>query len=390
MKMFRWSYVLPKLPSLLFQRRMRFDFEYLPHQVRGLAARKVRNFLIAGLNQVFLPARPLGYPVIAQVEPVNFCNLSCPLCLTTSATQSRPPRILRFPVFRSFMDEIGEYLLLMVLWNWGEPFLNPEIFRMIAYAKSKGVVVHSSTNANIPWSEDEVEALVDSGLDSLVIAVDGASSETYREYRIGGNLELVWRNVELLVRMKKRKKSLTPRLNVRFVVMRHNEHELDRVRERAREQEVDYFSIKSVDLPSDRGTDLDRVHIPRNEEYHRYEYVRGSFERKPRTFTCMRPWKRITLQAGGEIVACEYDYRNECSFGTIGEASSASTVWKGDRSAEFRRNFHLGNNGFPFCVTCPYKNMVQESCILERMFLTHSGPGPAGGRSTPSEVTAGA
>jgi hypothetical protein len=84
MKIFSISDVVPQLPNIFFRRRMKFYFELLPFEVKGLSARKIRNFFLAGLNQFFLPSKPLGHPVIAQVEPTNFCNLSCPLCLTTS------------------------------------------------------------------------------------------------------------------------------------------------------------------------------------------------------------------------------------------------------------------------------------------------------------------
>ena len=78
MKIFSIRDVVPQLPNIFFRRRMKFYFELLPFEVKGLSARKIRNFFLAGLNQFFLPFKPFGYPVIAQVEPTNFCNLSSP------------------------------------------------------------------------------------------------------------------------------------------------------------------------------------------------------------------------------------------------------------------------------------------------------------------------
>jgi hypothetical protein len=165
MQIFNFRDVIPEIPNLFFQRRFRFNFEMLPYEVKGLSLKKVMNFFVAGLNQFILPSKPLGYPVIAQVEPANFCNISCPLCLTTSETNSRPRGLLSFNSFKNVIDELGDYLLLIILWNWGEPFLNPEIYRMIEYAKIKNIVVHSSTNGNLKFDDEKAERLVDSGLD---------------------------------------------------------------------------------------------------------------------------------------------------------------------------------------------------------------------------------
>ena len=203
MKIFKFSKILPQIPNLLFRKRLNFEFELLPFEANNLTIKKRLNFFIAGLNQFLLPSHPLGYPVVAQIEPTNFCNLSCPLCLTTSENQSRPRASLSYGTFKNFIDQVGDYLLLIVLWNWGEPFLNPDIFKMISYAKSKNILIHSSTNGNVQFSEEKAERLVKSGLDSLIFAVDGTTQKTYSKYRKGGNLELVLANIRTIVKIKK-------------------------------------------------------------------------------------------------------------------------------------------------------------------------------------------
>ena len=224
---------------------------------------KKANFFVAGLNQYLTPARPLGYPVIAQVEPANYCNLKCPLCLTSTVTKSRNPALLSFEAFQRFIDECGDYLLHLIFWNWGEPFLNPDLFRMIAYAKRKGIIVHTSTNGNVPLDEAQTEALVDSGLDSLVVAVDGATQETYEKYRIGGRLDVVLSNIQKIVRIRSRKGSASPIINMRFVVMRHNESEIPQARILAQKLGVDYFSLKSVICTLKEGANWISPTLPR-------------------------------------------------------------------------------------------------------------------------------
>ena len=304
----------------------------------------------------------------AQVEPTNVCNLSCSLCLGTLEKDTPPRTMLSFDTFRRFIDEIGDYLLLIVLWKWGEPFLNTDIFDMIAYAKSKNILVHSSTNGNVKFDDEKADKLVDCGLDSLVFGVDGATQETYSKYRKGGNLEHVVANIKAIVSAKKRNNSKTPRLTLRFVVMKHNENELPLVRQLAEKLKVEYFTLRTSDLPSVFGEDVDRIFAPVTRKYRRYEYEAGTFKRKRRSFACMRPWKRLTLDVSGEIIPCEFDYRNLYSFGSMNAEQSAVNIWKGDTAQNFRRNFNLGNNDLYFCKECTCKNMVMDDCAVEEIY----------------------
>jgi len=366
MKIFKFKAVLPQIPNLLFRGRMKFKFELLPFEARDIPWKKKWNFLVAGLNQFFLPARPWGYPVTAQVEPANICNLQCSLCFTTSQTGSRPSALLPFETFKRFIDDVGDYLLVMVLWNWGEPFLNPDIFKIIQYAASKNILVHTSTNGNVMFDDETADKIVDSGLNSLVFGVDGATPETYKKYREGGDLERVKENIRAVVRAKKRKASPNPLLNLRFVAMKHNEQELPLVKEMAHELGVDFFSIKSVDMPPGLGENLEQMYRPENEKYRRYEYFDGAYIHKKKPFVCMRPWKRITLDALGQLISCEYDYKDQHSFGSIanGNANSTLEVWRSQAAQTFRRHFAKGHNDFYHCKACTYKDIRTEECNI--------------------------
>lgn len=369
MNIFKIRDVAPQLPALFFKGQFDFEFELLPYRARKIGLRKAANFFLAGLNQYVLPSRPLGFPVIAQIEPANVCNLSCPLCLTSSINQSRKPAIMPLETFKKIIDDCGDYLLLIILWNWGEPFLNPHLIEMIAYAKARGIVVHTSTNGNIPLDEAQVEALVDSGLDSLVVAADGARQETYEKYRQNGRLDRVILNMKNIIRVRNAKGKTTPRINMRFVVMRHNEAEIEEARSLARTLGVDFFTLKTVDMHPDEGLDLDKLYAPEKSDYRRYEYDRGTFQRKERPFVCMRPWKRITLDVSGEVIPCEYDYRNTHSFGNI-DPEGALNTWKSKVSKDFRRVFNKGHNDFYLCRNCTYKNSVADDCTVERFRIT--------------------
>ena len=86
----------------------------------------------------------------------------------------------------------------------------------------------------------------------------------------------------------------------------------------------------------------------------------------------MRPWKRIMIDALGEIIPYEYDYRNLHSYGTLNREQSALSIWKGEKAAKFRKKFNLGNNDFYLCKDCTYKDMVPDDCVVERIQLNRT------------------
>ena len=88
----------------------------------------------------------------------------------------------------------------------------------------------------------------------------------------------------------------------------------------------------------------------------------------------MRPWKRIAIDALGEVISCESDYKNRHSFGNINNETPVMSVWKSSSSREFRKRFNLGNNEFYLCKKCTYKDRVADDCIVEKIVLDRKSP----------------
>ena len=362
---FRPANVIPQIFNVLVRRRLEFDFERVPYVAENISFKKLVNLFLHGLNQYLKPTRPIGVPVIAQVEPVNTCDLSCPLCLTTSVTGSRTRTVMDFETFKRFIDEVGDYLLLIILWGWGEPFLNRDIYKMIEYAKEKNILIHCSTHASLKKFDDEkAERLVASGLDTLIVAVDGATQESYEKYRVGGDLELVQKNIRTIVRAKKERGAATPRLVFRFVVMSHNEHELPLMRKMAEELEVDFMSLRALFTSPVLERDLSQPFIPEGLKYHPAPPKPSGEACGKDGFKCMRPWKRFTLMAGGEVVSCEFDHKVAHSFGRLNDEKSALGLWRGQAAKAFRGAFNMGWNDFYHCQNCSYKDMNVEQCAV--------------------------
>jgi len=216
----------------LATRQVRIECDRIPYHFHNVPLKKLLNWILVEISIYFKPEHPWGWPTHLQIEPTNRCNLRCALCPVT-AGMDRPNGHMDLNVYKKIVDEIGDYVFLILLWDWGEPFLNPSIYEMISYAKQKGIKLVSSTNGHLFKDGEQAARLVASGLDSIIFAVDGISQETYELYRQGGSLESVLQGIRTVVARKRNLKSRTPLINLRFIVMKHR-HEFEHGRSFAR------------------------------------------------------------------------------------------------------------------------------------------------------------
>lgn len=185
--------------------------------------------------------RAPALPYQLQVEPTSLCNLRCPLCPAGLRTMTRKTGHMPLELFESLVDDMAPYLLLLVLWEWGEPLLNPAFPDMVRAATERGIRTITSTNAHFFADEDYVVRLLRSGLSTIIVAVDSLDQKSYERYRQGGNLSRALTGLSNLVRLKRQLRSPTE-VNLRMVVTRHTEHELDAMRAFARRAKVDRLS----------------------------------------------------------------------------------------------------------------------------------------------------
>ena len=216
----------------LATRRVEFGCDRIRYRFDGVPLKKLLNWILVEASARVRAPQPWGFPTILQVEPTNRCNLRCTLCPVAEGLE-RPAGQMELELFKSLIDQVGEYVFLILLWEWGEPFINPRIYEMISYAKQRGIKLVTSTNGHLFARKENAEKVVRSGLDTLIFALDGISQETYERYRRDGQLETVLQGIRNVVEAKKALGSKTPLINLRFIVMQHNEHEVGKLHELA-------------------------------------------------------------------------------------------------------------------------------------------------------------
>src|SRR5215475_14185306 len=208
-----------------------------------------------------------GFPVSISFEPTTSCNLRCPECPSGLRAFTRPTGMLRDDFFRQTIDQLSAELLYLVFYFQGEPYLNPAFLEMVSYASSKGIYTATSTNAHY-LNDRNARRTVESGLDRLIISIDGTTQEVYEQYRVGGRLDKVLEGARNIVKWKKELNSKKPFVFFQFLVVRPNEHQIEDIKLLAKEIGVDEVRFKTAQV-YDYENDPNGL-IPANERYSRY------------------------------------------------------------------------------------------------------------------------
>ncbi len=291
-----------------------------------------------------------GYPVSVSFEPTTSCNLRCPECPSGLRAFTRPTGMLKKDFFTETIDDIHKELLYLIFYFQGEPYLNTSFLDMVRYATDKGIYTATSTNAHY-LTEEAAKKTVESGLDRLIISIDGTTQETYKQYRMGGNLEKVKEGAKNIVKWKKALKSKTPFVIFQFLVVKHNEHQIEDIKALAKEIGVDQVRFKTAQV-YDYENDPNNL-IPVNEKYSRYKKnADGSFKAKNKFANrCSKLWQANVITWDGLVVPCCFDKDASHQLGNL-KQESFKTVWKNDNYRQFRGELMKGRKNIDICANC--------------------------------------
>lgn len=286
-----------------------------------------------------------GKPVAVYIEPTNYCNLNCPLCPSGAGLLTRPKGFMDFELYKSIIRQIEKHAFGVCLWNQGEPFLHPQILPMIRYARARRLYTIASTNAALPLDAD---AIVASGLDTLIVSLDGVTEATYRQYRHGGELKTVLANLQALVQAKKQRGSDTPVIKWQFIVMQHNQHEQEAARTLARNYGVDAIEFKSVQI-LDKS---DAAWLPDDEKYLRYNKDDEKLQLKGGLLNrCLRLWGMPAVNWDGTLAVCCFDKDYTVKTGNLNQ-HKLQTLWMGSAFTGMRQRVLTRRASMEICRNC--------------------------------------
>lgn len=289
-----------------------------------------------------------GLPSFASIETTNKCNLSCPECSSGINQISRIKGFIAFDFYKKVLNQSAKHLSHLFLYFQGEPYLHPELYSIIKFAWNKKIYTSISTNAQFLTSE-AAKKTVESGLNRLIISIDGSTQEIYSSYRKGGSLNKVLSGTKLINTWKNELNSKTPYLVMQLVVTKENQHQIEDIKRIGKELQVDKVEIKSAQINDfENGNSL----IPTIDKYARYKKRGPKFTIKNKLKNkCWRLWSTIVITWDGKVATCCFDKDCKYKMGDL-NSNSISSIWKENAFSSFRKNILKSRKSIDICQNC--------------------------------------
>ncbi len=291
-----------------------------------------------------------GMPVSISFEPTTSCNLRCPECPSGMRAFTRPTGMLEKGFFEQTIDDIYKDLLYLIFYFQGEPYLNRSFLDMVKYAHDKGIYTATSTNAHY-LTDENAKKTVESGLDRLIISIDGTTQDVYKQYRVGGNLDKVIQGAKNIVKWKKELNSKTPFVFFQFLVVKPNEHQIEEIKQLGKEIGVDQVRFKTAQV-YDYENDPHNL-IPTIDKYSRYRIGKdGKMKSKSGMGNyCWKLWHANVITFDGLVVPCCFDKDAMHRLGNL-KTQSFKEVWNNDNYKQFRTELMKSRANIDICANC--------------------------------------
>ena len=280
-----------------FQRYLRYFRLYLRHAT----LKKIINLLRVEFKLAKnCPDLQGTFPYFLTVEISNACNLRCPLCQMGRREHIQRPNIMNADNYSKIITPLKDYLFQVILYDWGEPFLNRDIYKIIEINKELniGTIVSSNLNTDI-----DAKLLVESGIDYLIISADGHTQEVYSSYRVNGDLSKVINNLRNIISEKKKQKSKYPFIEWQCLVTRYSEPYLSNIQELALQEGVNTVRFSNINFYSSKDIEADKEKwLPQNKAFRHFEqnFNHTKKKRKP----CFWLWRTMVINTNGGVTPC--------------------------------------------------------------------------------------
>ena len=308
-------------------------------------------------------------PLKLIFDPTNACQLACPLCPTGNGMVDRPKGHADLQLFRNLMAQVGDYVFMVDFYNWGDPMLSAQLEEFIQIASAHRVISTISSNFSLRLSDARIERLLASGVNEVIISVDGATRETHTRYRRRSDFDLILENMRRIVAARGRSGRSHPLITWQFVVFSFNEHEIERARAMAAEIGVDRIHFQPPFIQHERYElpEADRREIvhwaPRTQRYHTH------IAPPPRRNRCGWHYTTVAINWDGTVTPCSTSFRKADDFGTVGKAGEHDYMTVVNNEAfQAARAFLAGGKprGGLVCERCPTPSVQNYHRLVYR------------------------
>jgi len=275
----------------------------------------------------------LAFPLHVDIETTDACNLKCIMCV--HGTEGVPDTgMIDMGFAKRLIDQVAEGGAKSIKLNWrGEPALHKGLEELVAYAKQRGILEVQVNTNGIPFNEQRIRSLIDSGIDRIIFSMDGATKETYERIRVGASFERLMKNIQRFHEIRSERGLAKPFIRIQMVKMKDNQEEVDRFVAMWKGI-ADDIAVKDV---TDRG---------QGGAFFAGNQVAVGRRR------CNQPWQRMVVAWNGRVFPCCSDWHQAYQIGDATQ-QTLKEIWKGHRMEEMRRINREGRlDDYEPCKSC--------------------------------------
>ena len=285
-----------------------------------------------------------GLPEVMAIESTNYCNIKCIMCPRGEPDlMRRPLGHMSNALLERIIDQAAFFEDPTWLHWFGEPLMNPHIFDHIEIAKRRINNLGISTNATLLRPQAQIN-LLNSGLDTIIIAIDGATKEVYENVRKSDRFEFeqVRTNAEQFLALRRERGQKKPFVILSIIAMDLTSPDLNAFRDHWASRGADQVIFKPYanwgGQYSDVIDDLGAIK-PRASSV------------SPRAHPCKLMWKSLVVAWDGKVIPCCYDYDTKMVMGDLTN-QTIEEIWNGPSYVALRQAELEGRNNSALCANC--------------------------------------
>lgn len=313
-------------PKLLSKKKIKLPLSHWGRHFLFLikygSIKKHLNLLMALINWRIGKVHINNKPAFLKVEITRECNVGCKFCFT-----EKPSWYYSLENYKKIIDKFYSTCYIVSLYDIGEPLEHNDLNECISYANSKRLGTVVSTSLAVERPESYWKDLVLSGLDLLIVAIDGLTAEVYNKYRTNADFELVMSNLKYIIYHKKKYKSP---ITIEW-------------------QMIDFVWNKEDQLVGkDYALEIgcDRFRIIKEVVKIRRSYRKDNYIRRK---NCILPYILFLVTANNLVRPCYKIYNEKVEIGDLNK-NTFDEIWNGEEAKRIRdRNLICDRPG---CKTC--------------------------------------
>ena len=312
------------------------------------------NFFLSSISAFFKMKKSLGKPVLLTIEPTNTCDQKCPICETGNGTLGREKRVMSYDSFKNIINQFDGTLNQLYFYFMGEPFLNKDAYKMIEYAENRGIYVSTCTNGNFV----DPGNLINSKISEVNFQISGMTQKLHTRYRVGGKLKQVLSKIEETVKIRDKHKAKT-KIFVGYILMKHNEHQLNDFITFCKKAQVDNYNIIGTTA---RTVKQAKEFMPSNSKYRIFsekKLEKGLLvpKQRPNNY-CGYLYGGTNIMVNGDVVSCCRDPKGKNVLGNVFD-NNIYKIWNNEKYQRVRTLVNKKSNSLDLCKICIGENVPE-------------------------------